>query len=383
MIRGMAREIRMPKLGQTSDEVHLIRWHVMAGDTVKKGDPLCEVENDKTTMDLESFADGTVLRLMVPPDSVVSAGAVIALIGEPGEVETGSPTPEAPPTPPVDIGAPESTRRHAESTVTATRLVRHLAEKRGIDLASVRGTGPSGLVVVKDLEAPAAAAQGATVALSGQQLQLGRLLAESKARVPHYYVESRFLCERLVELRERKRAREGDTPAVDSLFILAAAAVLRRFSRINSSFRDGNLHASDRINVAFAVSVRDELFAPVVRDADGKNLEEIDRDVRRLTAKARDGRLDREDISDATFTISNLGMYAVDSFQAIITPPQVAVLAIGRIRKVMDVEDNNSFRVRPACSVWGSFDHRAVNGAQGAEFLQALKRFVEEEIQLI
>ena len=383
MIRGMAKEIRMPKLGQTSEEVHLIRWHVTAGDTVRKGDPLCEVENDKTTMDLESFADGTVLRLVAQPDSVVSAGAVIALIGEPGEVTAGNPAPEAPPTPPVDVLAPESPRRHAENTVTATRLVRHLAEKRGIDLASVRGTGPSGLVVIKDLEAPKAAAPGAAAALSEQQLQLGRLLAESKARVPHYYLESTFLCERLLELREKRRAREGDTPAVDSLFILAVAAVLRRFARINSSFRDGSLHPSDRINIAFATSVGDELFAPVVRDADRKNLEEIDRDVRRLTAKARNGRLEREDIFDATFTISNLGMYPVDSFQAIITPPQVAVLAIGRIRRIMDVEDNNSFRVRPVCSVWGSFDHRAVNGAQGAEFLQALKRFVEEEINLI
>ena len=363
MIESMAKEIRMPKLAQTSEEVRLLRWHVKVGDSVKKGDPLCEVENDKTTMDLESFADGIVLRLLAAPESEVTAGTVIALIGEPGE-ETAEMTPEAAPQPLQRPQPQAQAPRQPTETARATRLIRNLAQKRGIDLAAVRGTGPAGLVTRKDLEAvgskveaapaapAAAAAEEATIPLSDQQLQLGRLMTEGKARIPHYYLESTILCDRLLELREKRRARDGDKPAVDSFFILAVARVLWRLPRINSSFRDGSLHSSGQVNIAFATSVGDELSSARGSGADRKNLEEIDRDVRRLTAKARNGRLEREDIFDATFTISNLGMYPVDSFQAIITPPQVAVLAIGRIRRIMDVEDNNSFRVRP-CALSG------------------------------
>ncbi|MGA2764041.1 MAG: dihydrolipoamide acetyltransferase family protein [Spirochaetia bacterium] len=371
----MAKEIRMPKLAQTSEEVRLLRWHVKVGDSVKKGDPLCEVENDKTTMDLESFADGIVLRLLAAPESEVTAGTVIALIGEPGE-ETAEVT--------------EVTPRQPTEPARATRMVRNLAQKRGIDLAAVRGTGPAGLVTRKDLEAvgaekaptapPAPPVEETAIPLSDQQLQLGRLMTEGKARIPHYYLESMILCDRLLDLREKRRSRDGDKLAVDSFFIFAAASVLSRMPRINSSFRKGSLRSSSQVNIAFAASVHDELRAPVVRAADRKNLEEIDQEVKWLTAKARNNKLEREDISAATFTISNLGMYLIDSFQAIITPPQVAVLAIARIRRIMDIDNNSSFRLRPACTVWGSFDHRAVNGAQGAEFLQALKRFIEEEI---
>jgi len=397
----MAKEITMPRLAQTSEEVRLVRWHVTVGDPVKKGDPLCEVENDKTTMDLESFAEGTVLKLLVAADSEVTAGTIIALIGEPGEMTADVLPPQRTEEDSQGDAVDASSSDRPAETAKASRLVRHLAEKRGIDLTSVRGTGPAGIIVMKDLDAPSRgvpvsshdaasrteAPDGTTsqaeltrIPLSDQQLLLGRLLAESKTRIPHYYLESTVLCDRLMDLRQRKRTRDGDKLAVDTLFIFAVASVLPRLPRINSSFHEGSLHTSEEINIAFATSVHDELRAPVVRAADKKNLEEIDREVKWLTAKARNNKLERVDNADATFTISNLGMYPINSFQAIITPPQVAVLAIGRIRKIMDIDDNNSFRIRPACTVSGSFDHRAVNGAQGAEFLQALKRFVEEEM---
>ncbi len=383
----MAQEIRMPKLGQTTEEVHLVRWLVAVGGSVRRGDPLCEVENDKTTMEMESFAEGTILRLLVPDGSTVNAGTAIAIIGQPDEKLLESPAEPGP--------APDAASSSAGPTLDArltpsgalpggrraSRLVRNLAQKRGIDLASVHGTGPAGLITRKDLDSGGPAQLGPTrIPLSDHQLQVGRLMSASASSIPSFSLEATILCDRLLDLRERKKTAHGEKLSIDTLFISAVTAILSRMPRINSSFQDGNLYAHNEINIAFAVSAHDELFAPVIHAADRMDMEEIDRQVRWLAAKARNDKLERADITGATFTISNLGMYPVDSFQAIITPPQVAVVAIGRIRRIMDIDASSSFRIRPACTIWGSFDHRAVNGAQGAEFLQAVKQHIEEEI---
>ena len=249
MIRSMAKEIRMPKLAQTSEEVRLLRWLVTEGDSVKKGDPLCEVENDKTTMDLESFADGTVLRLLVAADSEVTAGTVIALIGEPGQAPVEVP-PQKPAAsgPRIETPAPGASDRPAGGAM-ASRLVRNLAQKRGIELAAVRGTGPSGIVTRKDLDRAvsghaAVPAKETSIPLSDLQIQLGRLMTDGKARIPHYYLESTILCDRLLDLRERKRSRNGDKLTLDAFFIFAAASVLSRQPRINASLREGSLYSS-------------------------------------------------------------------------------------------------------------------------------------------
>ncbi|HEY9592944.1 MAG TPA: dihydrolipoamide acetyltransferase family protein [Spirochaetia bacterium] len=416
----------MPKLGQTTDYVHLLRWLVKVGDTVKKGDALAEVETDKTTMDLECFAAGIVLRIEGAEDSDIPVGTVVAVIGEPGErVEGGStprpapthaaldaaavtatapavspvPAPSASPPPTHGGGKPRGPADSTSGHIRASPVVRHLAEKWNIDLAAVHGTGPAGAITEKDLtefrqgaERTTGAAQGAEAgqvtgatqvagaALSDRQKRLGKLLVESTTTIPHYYLQATVFCDRLVAAREHAKRAGGDRLTVDALLIWAAARAIARFPGINRHLRGETLHVPAHVNIAVATSVGDDLVAPVVRDADRKDATQINREVLDLTAKARDGKLERSDTVDATFTVSNLGRYAVDAFQAIITPLQSAILAVGRIQKRVDIGTDGSSRIRPACTICVSFDHRVINGAQGAEFLTEVKRIIEEEI---
>jgi pyruvate dehydrogenase E2 component (dihydrolipoamide acetyltransferase) len=351
----MAIEIKMPKLGQTTDEVHLVRWHVKEGDTVAKGQPLCEAENDKTTMDVESYAPGTVLRLAVEPDSVITAGTVIAVLGVPGAAPPG---------------------------VRATRLVQNIARKRGVDLGQVRGTGARGLVTKRDVETYLEGGAGAVAAagLSERQIALGRNLQASKSRIPHYYLKTNLDCERLLAWRQDNLLPDGGRVSIDALLASACARALARHPGVNSFFRDDGLQPNPGVHLGVAVSAGPELYVPVIRDADRRDVREIDRELRFLAAKARSGRLEAREERGGTFTLTNLGMYPVEEFGAIINPPQVAILAFGRIGRRLEVDDDGAMRVRRACTVTGSFDHRAVNGAQGAAFLAELKKIVEEEL---
>lgn len=380
----MATEIKMPKLGQTTDYVHLLRWLVKVGDTVKKGDALAEVETDKTTMDLECFAAGTVLRIAGAEDTDIPVGTVVAVVGEPGErVEDGS-TPQSVPTPSApDAGKPRGPAATTAGSTRASPMVRHLAEKWNIDLAAVRGTGPAGMITEKDLTAfreGGAQEKTAEPVLSDRQRRLGKLLVESTTTIPHYYLQATVFCDRLVAARDHAKQAGRDRLTVDALLIFAAARAIARFPGINRHIRGEALHAPAHVNIAFATSVGDELVAPVIRDADRKDLTQINREVLGLAAKARNGELERSDTADATFTVSNLGRYAVDAFQAIITPLQGAILAVGRIQDRIDIGADKSTRIRPACTVCVSYDHRIINGAQGAEFLTEVKRIIEEEI---
>ncbi|MBN1838319.1 MAG: 2-oxo acid dehydrogenase subunit E2 [Spirochaetales bacterium] len=373
----MAVEIKMPKLGQTTDEVHLVRWHVREGDTVSKGQPLCEAENDKTTMDVESYAAGTVLRLAAEPDSVVVAGTVIAVLGEPGE--TLAPLPAAPKT-----AAPPSV---TAAGVRATPLVQNIARKRGVDLGQVQGTGARGLITKQDVEAyieggtaPVPQAAAAPAALSERQLALGRNLQASKSRIPHYYLKTTLCCERLLSFRQANLLPDGGRVSIDALLASACARALARHPQVNAAFKEDRLQVNPGIHVGVAVSAETELYVPVVRDTDRKDVREIDRELRFLAAKARGGRLEAGEERGGTFTLTNLGMYPVEEFGAIINPPQVAILAFGRIAGRLEIDQDGAMRVRRACTVTGSFDHRAVNGAQGAAFLAELKKIVEEEL---
>ncbi|MGA2479193.1 MAG: dihydrolipoamide acetyltransferase family protein [Spirochaetia bacterium] len=386
----MSTEIKMPKLGQTTDFVHLLRWLVKVGDTVKKGDALAEVETDKTTMDLECFAAGTVLSITGAEDSDIPVGAVVAVIGEPGErIEAGSAWQPATDSTQrsADSGTekPRGTGTASSAQTRASLVVRHLAEKWHIELSAVHGTGPGGMVTEKDLTTYRDAASTGTGAaeppvLSDQQRRLGKLLAESKSTIPHYYLYATVFCDRLVAARERAKQGGSGRLTVDAVLIYAVARAIARFPGINRHLRGEELRSPAHVNVAFAASVSDDLVAPVIHDADRKEIAQINREVMDLAEKARKGRLERSDTAEATFTVSNLGRYAVEAFQAIITPGQGAILTAGRIQDRLYIGANKSTRVRPACTVCVSYDHRVINGAQGAEFLTEVKRFIEEEI---
>ncbi len=427
----MAVEIPMPRLSQTTDEVKLIRWLVKPGDAVAKGQALAEVENDKTTMEVESFAAGTVLRLSGEPDSMIAAGSVIAVLGEPGErPEAGAAgtapappgrTPASPPAP-APTGAPGLASAAAAEGVLATPLVRNLARKHGVDLGRVRGTGARGLITRADLDsylrapstppssapatapsasqsaAPSAApaqavrqaagapqepglpAEVVEVPLSAHQRAVARAVTAAKSQVPHYYLRTRIGADRLQAWRETHRRADGRKVAVDAILAWACARALARHPRLNGTLSGERLRLEPQVHIGVAVAAGEELHVPVVRQAQLKDIAELDRELAGLVDKARAGRLAAADLSGGTFTLTNLGMYPVEDFAAVLNAPQVAIAAAGRIGREIAVAEDGSFRARSALSLTGSFDHRAVNGAQGAAFLAEIKRILEEEL---
>ena len=459
----MAIEIRMPRLSQTTDDVKLVGWLVKEGDTVKRGDPLCEVETDKTTMPVESYEGGTVLKILGVPDTIVAAGTPIAILGAPGEKVSfaGAGTPseqaargvaEAPNTEPeavpsgstgpfwkperrsTVIGPPvltpemlnvKGTARPAidvkAASLKATSLVQNIARKLGIDLAAVVGTGPRGLITKKDLEdfqargarfagasaAGSAATQGAAitsasaigaapvpgltpafapagelkaVSLSKNQMLVGRNLGRSKREAPHYYLKATVFMDRALNWRELNKRQDGSKVSVYSLFVYTAAKALKALPKLNGFYKDEKLVLFGEVNVGCAVTAGDDLFVPVIRSADRKGVLEIDRELGLLVAKVQNGKLEPQDLLGGTFTLTNLGMYPVDEFCAVINPPQAGVLAIARAKKVLHIDDEDRMSIRTACTLTGSFDHRVVNGTQGAEFLQKVKETLEEHI---
>jgi pyruvate dehydrogenase E2 component (dihydrolipoamide acetyltransferase) len=401
----MSVEIPMPRLSQTTDEVKLIRWLVAVGDPVAKGQALCEVENDKTTMEVESFAAGTVLRLAGEPESMISAGTVIAVLGEAGERVAAAPAaaarPEAgervAPTSPAPAASPAAApapaagapRAATAADVLATPLVRNLARKQGVDLSRVRGSGARGLITRADLEAyvraqaaGATAAAGAVVEvpLSAHQRAVARAVTAAKTQVPHYYLKARVGADRLRAWREANRRGDGQKMAVDAILAWACARALLRHPRLNGIFREDRLLLQPQVNVAVAVTAGEELHVPVIHGAEAKSIHEIDRELAILAGKARAGGLAGSEVTGGSFTITNLGMYPVEEFAAVLNAPQLAILAAGRIGREIAVAEDGSFRPRSALTLTGSFDHRGVNGAQGAAFLAEIKRILEEDL---
>jgi len=395
----MAVEIPMPRLSQTTDEVRLIRWLVAVGDSVRKGQALCEVENDKTTMEVESFAAGTVLRLEGEPDAIVAAGTLIAVLGEAAGTPAREPGERAP------TAAPAPVAPAPAAGVRATPLVRNLARKHGVELARVRGTGARGLITREDLDAhlragrgrdaevpaasaaqapapPAPSAPGAAaeVPLSVHQRAVARAVTLSKTQVPHYYLKVRVDADRLLAWRQANRRADGEKVSVDAVLVWSCARALTRHPRLNGTFAGERLLLVPHADVGVAVAAGEELHVPVVRQAQAKDIREIDRELALLAAKAKAGRLESAEVSGGSFTLTNLGMYPVEEFAAVLNAPQLAILAAGRIGRELAVAEDGSFRARSAVTLTGSFDHRGVNGAQGAAFLAEIKRILEEEL---
>jgi pyruvate dehydrogenase E2 component (dihydrolipoamide acetyltransferase) len=425
----MAAEIKMPPLSQTTDTVTLMEWLVKEGDTIQKGDPIAGVETDKVTMQVESFTGGIVLKLLGEPGQEIEVGTVIAFVGEKGEevpetylsggpAETETPA-SAAETAPASAAEPAVSRQPSagpsapapQAGIKATPLVQNFAQKRGVDLSRVQGSGPGGLIVKADVVAflEAGGAAGAAEAagpapagveaagqaearaggetglswkeepLSKNQQTIARRLSAAAAEVPVYYLRSTVILDRAYAWREKNRTREGGKISVYTFYVYAAARALKAFPFVNGFYRDGLHCVYNSVNIGFAVAVGRELFVPVVRDADNKQIMEIDEEVRWLTAKAQNSRLDPADITDGSFTVSNLGVYPVDEFSAVISPGQSGVIAVGKSGKRIVVEEDSSMRIVQAADITGSFDHRIVNGAAAAEFMGRIKNILEEE----
>jgi pyruvate dehydrogenase E2 component (dihydrolipoamide acetyltransferase) len=382
----MASDVIMPALGMAQETGKVVRWLKAEGETVAKGEPLLEVETDKVTVELESPADGILAGISAAEGADVPVGETIAFVlavGEtvpepvaavPSEVATVVPRPSRSE---ADVQAPAGGRRRSLASPKARRI----AAERGVDLAALAGSGPGGAVVAADLDGSAAASNGVTVPA------IWRLMAkrttQSWQSVPHFYLRREVDASRLQSWRAAARARPGQERASHTdLLVRLVAEALRRHPRVNSSWSDGAVVRSERINVGIAVAVDDGLVVPVVHDADRLSLADTVARRIELVDAARAGRLRPEDVTGGTFTISNLGIYGVDSFDAIVNAPQAAILAVGRVAdRVIPVDGQPA--VRPVLQLSVSFDHRVVDGARGAEFVETLASLAEEPAGLV
>ena len=354
----MATDVIMPALGMNQETGRLISWLKQEGETVTKGESLMEVETDKTTVEVESPATGVLAGVTAHVGDEVPVGQVIAVIVAAGEaVPARAPAPAPAAAPPAAGGA--------------SPKARELAKERGVDLSTVQGSGPGGAVKAADV--PAAAAAPAERAASGVWATMARRTTESWQQVPHFYLEREVDAGRLQSWRAAAAKADAAVTITDLLVRLVAAA-LPRHPRVNGG--------GAAVHVGIAVAVEDGLVVPVIRDAHRLSLAEITAARREVVERARAGKLRPEDVQGATFTISNLGMYAVDAFSAIVNQPQAAILATGRIADRV-VAVGGVPVVRPTLRLTLSFDHRAVDGARGAAFLTDLGDLVEEPAALL
>ena len=421
----MAAEIVMPRLSDSMEEGTVLRWLKSEGEEVAVGDELVEIETDKANMVYESDAAGTLIEIVANEGDTLGIGEVIARVGDASEANGagkkkkgkdrkaagngGKPEAEASPAstataaPAAETGAPSVTQSEGDGRVKASPIARRIAAEKGVDLGALRGSGPGGRIVKADVEgaeakpaagpAPAAAAlerpETAKGEVSQQELTklqqtVARRMAESKATAPHFYLSVEIDMTRAVEARSRMKAGtpEGEpVPSFNDMVVKACAIALREHPRANGAYRDGRLELYSRINVGVAVAAQDALTVPTIFDADRKGLREIARQTRELAGKVRDATVTPPELSGGTFTVSNLGMYGIDSFSAVINPPQAGILAVGAINERPVVRDGELAKAQ-LMSVTLACDHRILYGADGAQFLARIRELLEEPANL-
>ncbi|HZR00597.1 MAG TPA: dihydrolipoamide acetyltransferase family protein [Chloroflexota bacterium] len=406
----MPVDIVMPRLSDTMTEGTVARWLKKPGDHVAKGEVLAEIETDKALMQYESFEEGTLGEIKVKDGETVPLGETIAVLyraGENGQAAKAEEQRAAQEKPesedPRKTEAPTRLEEpHAGAgRVRASPLARRLAAERGLDLRNIKGTGPGGRIVRADVEeaqpaaasraaepapvpTPAPSAEGELAPFTGMQAVIARRMVESKSQIPHFYVTTAIDMTAAMRLRADSNAYLGKEAAisVNDLFIKAAALALRKFPDINASYTERGIQRHAEINVGNAVALPRGLVVPVIRNADKKTLPQIAAESRALAEKARSGGLALADYEGGTFSISNLGMLGVEEFAAIVNPPQVAILAVGAVAEEPVVRDGQvvpGFR----CRVTLSADHRVVYGWDAGQFLQELKKLLEQPFSLV
>ena len=449
----MATEIQLPALSPTMTEGKIVKWLKKEGESISSGEAIAEVETDKSNLEVEAFDDGVLLKILVPEGETGKVGAPIAVIGQKGEkVEASAPpakaaTPapaaaSAAPTPPAPKPAPpgpEARRempqpeeraqkpggpvqvvpiRRAEEPappaaeengrLRASPLAKRMARDEGLDLAAVQGSGPSGRIVKRDVEAAIGqAGQAAAVArapapagrpapapvptfgrrepevlpISGMRKIISQRMAEVKPGVPHFYVTVDIEMEEAAKLREQAKAAEVKV-SFNDLIVKAAALALRRQPKVNVSIQGDRILQFHTADVGIAVAIEDGLITPVIRDADQKSLGTIAAESRELAERARRKALKPEEYSGGSITVSNLGMFGVDSFIAVINPPQASIVAVGAVSEKAVVREGKVV-ARKMMSATFSGDHRIVDGALGAQYLQELKALLEQPTKLL
>jgi pyruvate dehydrogenase E2 component (dihydrolipoamide acetyltransferase) len=380
----VATEVIMPALGLAQETGKVLRWLKADGDSVAKGEALLQVETDKVTVEVEAPAEGTLGGLRAAEGDDVPVGEPVAFVLEPGE-SAPEPAGATAPRPEVREAVLETSGRADEPRPRhrlASPKARRLAREQGVDLDSVTGSGPHGSVLAADLEG--AARDGAGAAGTGAVWQrMAERVATSWQNVPHFFLVREVQAERLQTWRETARGRPGcEALTLTDLLVRVCAAALRQHPRVNATWRDGSVVSQEDVNVGLAVATEEALVVPVIHGADRLGLAELVARRQELVERARTGQLTPADVQGGTFTVSNLGMYGVDAFLAIVNAPQAAILAVGRILdRVVSV--GGAPAVRPTMTLSLSFDHRVVDGARGAEFLDAVTGLVEEPAGLV
>jgi pyruvate dehydrogenase E2 component (dihydrolipoamide acetyltransferase) len=417
----MATEIIMPRLSDSMEEGVVVAWLIDPGAEVTLGAELVEIETDKATMVYEAEAEGTLLSILVDAGASAPVGAPIALLGVAGEVvgsrNGGGAVQDTPPVTPTGAQAPGTTNPSLGPAdgqrVAATPVARRLAAAHSIELAPLSGTGPNGRIVKRDvLQAvagqataivtpavePALAAQtsairssppadgsrGATTTTELSRLQqlVARRMSESRATVPDFEVRVDVDMSACTELRSQLKAASDTPPSCNDMIVKASALALRDHPRANGSYRDGAFELHARVNVGVAVASDDALVVPTIFDADRASLGEVSHRARLLAAKVRDGSITPPELAGGTFTVSNLGMFGVDQFSAVINPPQAAILAVGAIRKRAVATAQDTVEVRPMMTLTLAADHRILYGADAARLLSRIRELLENPLML-
>ena len=379
----MAKLIRMPDLGTTVDALKLVAWLVAPGARVERGRPLAEVETDKAVSELESVATGTLLRTLAEPGTTVDQGAVIAVVGEPGEDVDSLLRDAVGPAATNTAKATHSADRAAASGPRVSPIVRNLARKMGVDLETVNGTGPGGTITRQDLQAAGAKAADpppsdaeTVVALTRNQQVVAERMSHSQQTVPHFDLTCTVDMSAVEVAQSQHQIATGTSLLPDAFIVKAATLALRRFDRLTCRFENGALVRPARVGVSLAIDVHDELFVPTFVDADQLSLAELSTRITALVKRLLSGKLPPVDVAPACLTVSNLGASAVEQFRALINPPQAAILAVGRTQPMPAVVAGQ-VALRPLARMTLSVDHRVANGRYAAKYLGRLKRLLE------
>jgi pyruvate dehydrogenase E2 component (dihydrolipoamide acetyltransferase) len=412
--RVMAEKVLMLALSPTMETGTIAKWSKQEGETVASGDVICEVETDKAVMDYESMQEGTLLKIVLPEGGAAEVGDTIAIIGEEGEdiaalLEERLPKPpkqsqEKPKETPATEEAPQTAQQESAAAppsastdkIKASPLAKAMANDAGLELSAITGSGPGGRIIKRDIEqamqqparaqAPVqmiASAEDETIPVSQKRKIIAQRLAESKYSAPHYYLKVRVNMDTLLQARKTLNARSAQKVSMNAFLIKFVAEALRRHPMVNSTWQAETILKHGHIDIGLAVAQPDGLITPVVRDCAVKGILAIDEDLQDLIQKAQNNRLQPDEYTNATFTISNLGSFGIQEFTAIINPPGSAILAVGEIRREPVVGEEDELFIHSLMTLTLSCDHRVIDGVIGAAFLKTLKDMLEDPIRTL